>query len=189
MNTAIPIIILAAGNSSRLGHPKQLVPYRKHTLLSYTVHEALATNQGEVVVVLGAHEEEIQKTIQDATVISNKYWQEGMGSSIVAGVSYLMEKGAEGVVLLLCDQPYVTTELIRKVINGGMASGIAVCDYGESSGPPAYFSKHYFPELMALKGDHGARQVVKKYKEQLCYISFPKGRHDIDTAEDLKILS
>jgi len=187
--SALPtIVILAAGNSSRLGQPKQLVPFKKQTLLSYTIQEAKAAGLGEVVVVLGSGAEQLRKKIQDAQVILNSNWQKGMGSSIAAGVEHLMSEGAEAAVFLLCDQPFISAVLIKELAAAGAQSGIAICDYGVGQGPPSYFSNRFFSELRLLTGDSGAKPVIKNYAEQVSYVSFVEGRHDIDTIDDLKML-
>lgn len=187
MKAQTDIIILAAGCSSRLGRPKQLVSYGDQTLLSYTIQEAKAANLGKIMVVLGAKANEIQEAVNGVQTIMNEGWASGMGSSIVQGVQHISQE-SEGFVLLLSDQPYVTADLIHEVAIAGLENGISVCDYGEGKGPPSYFSKEYFEELQQLTGDQGAKSLIKKYVKKVKYVSFPKGRYDIDTVEDLKLL-
>jgi molybdenum cofactor cytidylyltransferase len=186
------IIILAAGSSSRLGRPKQNLIYKGETLLQRAVNITLASTCDVVVVVLGANEEIIKPTIESLaiTTIRNPDWQEGMASSIRTGINTLKQGGQniDSVILMLCDQPFVDTELLNQLIQKKQAKGITACTYKDTIGPPVLFDKKYFDELLLLKGHEGAKKLILKYPGDVETIPFPLGAVDIDTMEDYEKL-
>ena len=188
------IIILAAGSSSRLGEPKQQVLFKGKTLLQNAIETAQKTACKPVIVVLGANAEKIQSTIQNPEIIitQNSDWQQGMGSSIRVGLQQLLQTDAEinNVILLVCDQPFVTSELLKKLIATKAETGkkIVVCTYAETIGTPVLFDKMYFPELMNLQGQDGAKKLLKKFETEVATILFPFGEIDIDTPEEYAAL-
>jgi molybdenum cofactor cytidylyltransferase len=188
MKKIIPII-LAAGSSSRLGQPKQLLVYQGITLLERVFEIAKKVTKNTKIVV-GNYSEEIIQLIDDKQVIlHNPAAHEGMGTSIRVGVEAVKNE-ADAVLILLTDQPFVTFELLEKMIAlyEESQAPIIACDYGEQLGVPILFDRQFFPELLQLSGDKGARAFLKNYPDQIKTISFPEGKFDIDTPEDLVIL-
>jgi molybdenum cofactor cytidylyltransferase len=183
----IAIVMLAAGASTRLGQPKQLLRLGGKTLLAQICETALGVENQQVIVVLGANFEAIKPAIQHlpVQVFTNEKWAEGMGSSIACGMAHLPEN-ADAVLLLLCDQPFVTTILLEKLVEKWRlsAASIVASAYGGSFGPPALFDQKYFPELAALQGQQGAKKLMEKHRENLKLVDFPEGATDIDTVED-----
>lgn len=184
MRTAI--IILAAGKSSRLGQPKQLLETDQGTLLSKTVSACIDTGL-EVFIVLGAHRELILPCVPSRVkVICNEDWSLGMGKSIAVGVSEVMSD-FDGVVVTVADQPYLEASHITQLLSSeNEPDDIVVSRYSEGQGPPVYFGKKYFKELMELEDDNGARPVVRRHIDKVKYVTFPKGNLDIDTMSDVK---
>jgi molybdenum cofactor cytidylyltransferase len=186
----VGIVLLAAGNSSRLGRPKQLLQYGNQTLLRHCLRIANEAEASPVVLVLGAQAETIKKEISgiEAHVVVNDDWEEGMASSIRSGIKKLGEisSSAEGVVLMVCDQPYVTSTLLNNLLTAHQKSGkqIVACAYAGTFGPPALFHKSLFPELLQLNGDVGARNVIKQHADAVEVIPFPEGTFDVDTEAD-----
>ncbi|MCS5489478.1 nucleotidyltransferase family protein [Algoriphagus limi] len=185
------VIILAAGSSSRLGRPKQLIEYQDKTLLQGAVDVALASNTDSVVVVLGWNPELIKAGIETESIdfVVNKNWQEGMASSMQAGLRFLQEKiNPDQVILMLCDQPFVNTRLLNKLISKKhiTGKGIVACVYSDTMGVPAIFDQKYFEEMLNLKGFEGAKKVILKNLSDASSIDFPEGAIDLDTEEDLK---
>jgi len=184
------IVLLAAGSSSRLGRPKQALPFDGKTLLQHTKEIAADADVASIIVVLGANAELLQKDISTTGVrtILNDHWAEGMASSITCGVKDLLAQnsGVEGLVLMVCDQPYVTASLINELItvHQNTAKPIVTCSYADTFGPPTFFHKSLFPELMELTGDVGARSIIKKYTDNVEVIPFPEGVTDVDTEAD-----
>lgn len=178
----IAAVVLAAGASTRLGEPKQLLNIGGETLLERTVRVAREAGCAPIVVVLGAAHVEIlaDTRLTDAVSVINDEWQEGMASSIRLGVRTLgfIAKEAEGVLLMTCDQPAITVKHLTLLM---MKQEIKASRYAERNGVPAYFPKQYFPQLMALTGDSGARTLLAQVRSE----NLLHGELDIDTAGDL----
>jgi molybdenum cofactor cytidylyltransferase len=186
------IIILAAGNSSRLGRPKQLLSYRGKTLLSHVVAESLTASLQPVVVVTGAYHAVIEDSLrgQPVALAYNPGWETGMASGIVAGLAEALrvEPHIEAVIVAVCDQPYISAQLFRSLIEqyAGSGKGLIACTYSETLGTPVLFARQYFKDLSMLSGDAGAKQLLKRYRDDVTTIPFPKGSIDIDTEGDLR---
>jgi molybdenum cofactor cytidylyltransferase len=186
------IIILAAGNSSRLGRPKQLLPYRGKTLLSHVVDESVMADLKPVIVITGAYHTEIRGSLEgrSSELVFNPEWQKGMASGIVAGLQRAMviESALQSVIIAVCDQPYISGNLFRALIGEWTVSGkgVIACSYAETVGTPVLFGQKYFTELALLSGEAGAKQLLKRYPYDVGTIPFPKGNIDIDTEKDLK---
>lgn len=185
------IIILAAGSSSRLGQPKQLLKLGGKTLLAQICETALSIENQGVMVVLGAHCEAIKPAIEHLPmqVVYNEKWAEGMGGSIACGMAVLPET-TDAVLLLLCDQPFVSTVFLKNLVEKWRYSNshFVASQYGGSFGPPAVFSKKMFPELAALTGQQGAKKLMLAHAADMEVIDFPEGEKDIDTEADLALL-
>ena len=193
-NDKIGIVVLAAGGSSRLGGPKQLRLYNGKTLLKHAVDEAANSIADFVVVVLGADADKCVNEIEagKATVVENKEWQEGMATSLKAGLKTLLEQRVtvDGVIFMVCDQPFVSAIVLNNLINTFKETGksIVASNYGEVIGTPAFFQQALFAELMLLKGDEGAKKIIQLHKDELATILFPQGGIDIDGREDFEEL-
>ena len=189
------IIILAAGASTRLGQPKQLLKHNDVTFLQHTIDEALATGAQKVIVVLGSGAEKISDGInkKNASVVYNKNWEEGMASSIREGLhqSLLLSANVDAVILMVCDQPYVNAALLRNIVAQHVESGkpIVASQYKDTLGTPVLFHKSFYPELLKLTGDAGAKKILMDNKEQVHAVRFPLGYIDIDNTEDFDKLS
>lgn len=190
MNAAIDnvyAIILAAGASSRMGSPKQLLKWQGRPLLEHAVVNARALLDERVAVVLGANAGLIQATIDlgDITTIINPDWREGMASSIRAGVLALPASAA-GALILLCDQPLLNAAHIQKLLLSWQQTPnhIIACQYHHAVGVPALFPSVFFGELLALNGDSGAKPLFMKFANNLLKIPLPEAEIDIDCALD-----
>ena len=183
---------MAAGASGRLGQPKQNLIYNGKTLLQRSIDEALATGCAPVIVVLGANKEAIEPTIagMPVDIAYNDNWQEGMSSSIRTGITHLQKTHTKtsSVILMLCDQPFVTTELLKQLIHVNPAKGITACTYSTAVGPPVFFDGYYFSELLLLKGNEGAKQLMLKHEGHINTVPFLPGSIDIDTMDDFERL-
>ena len=188
------IIILAAGESSRLGYPKQIAKYKEKTLLQLAIDAANDANVDKRVLVLGANRDEIKKTFPGASIpnIPNPHYQKGMSSSIKVGLEYMLKiDKPDQVIIMLCDQPFVDAKILNKLIatQKKESKGIIACSYSKTVGVPILFGSAYFKELMALTGDEGAKNIVLAHEDDLATVAFPKGKVDIDTEEDLRDLN
>ena len=190
MSSSVSILLLAAGSSQRLGRPKQLLPFRGTTLIRHLAAEALASKAREVTVVIGASAEAVRRELSDLglNIRENNRWGEGLSASIRTGLETLPET-AEGVLLMLCDQPLVTSSLLNTMIDHFAApDGIVACEYADTVGVPVLLSRKLVPELLRLSGDVGAKEVLKAHREEVSLIPFPGGALDIDVPGDLEQL-
>lgn len=184
------LIILAAGASTRLGSPKQQLIYKGRTLLQHCIDMALASNCSPVIVVLGAHSMVISPEIpsERVSVVQNPDWEEGMASSIRAGITALQQKAPDAteVIFMVCDQPYVDTDhlnnLVRQRLDTG--KGIIASYYNDTMGVPVLFDQGFFPALLSLKGEEGAKKLLYRYEQEVAAVPFPQGSVDIDTLAD-----
>ncbi len=189
------VIILAAGESSRLGSPKQLLVYSGATLLQHAIDAAQSSDAVSVIVVLGANADLITGELKSAraNIVVNATWKEGMASTIRYGIQTLVKLNpqAEAVILMVADQPFVTAALLNNMmeVNRKEQRSIVAGKYGDTFGTPVLFGKRFFPELLELTGDTGAKSLVRKYMNDVTFVPFPKGDIDIDTMGDYKKLS
>lgn len=188
----IGAIILAAGNSSRLGRPKQLMAYRGRTLLTHVIAEAQAADLRPLTVVTGAFQAEVSESLRGEAVdiVFNPAWETGMASGIVAGMSnmLLLYPDVNAVVIAVCDQPFISASLLLKLVSTFETSGkgIVGCSYENSVGTPVLFSSAYFEQLLALSGNEGAKKLVRQHTDDLATVDFPEGNIDIDTPDDAR---
>ena len=190
---SIGIIILAAGASTRLGEPKQNLLFRGKSLLNHALTVAKTTDCTPIFIVTGAHTFETDDVSDSGVfVVQNPDWQKGIASSINLSVSYLQQKAPNisGVILMVCDQPYVTSTLLHRLIAERIKTNkpIIACSYQDTLGTPVLFDKRYFDVLHALEGDEGAKKIILKNLEEVASISFDLGSIDIDTKDDYKQL-
>lgn len=191
MENKTAIIILAAGSSSRLGEPKQLLSYQGKTLLRHTADEALM-GTSQVLVVTGEENIKIAGEIENLGHIRNENWNEGMASSIRKGLQEALERfpEAQDFIFTVCDQPFITVSIFQALMEKRNSSqkGIIASAYADTLGTPVLFSIDYTKELLNLKGHEGARKLILQYKKDTDSVSFEQGKWDIDTPEDYKKL-
>lgn len=190
----VGLIVLAAGASTRMGTPKQLLRYNRQTLIHHIVEVAIASVCQPVIVVLGAYAERIQPEIDPLKIhiVENPLWREGMSTSIRLGVETLnvINPEAEAVVIMLCDQPFVSPQLINQLVEIHQTSGklIVASEYASTLGVPALFNRALFAKLTTLSGTAGAKQLIKNYAQEVLAIPFPDGLIDLDTPTDYEQL-
>ncbi|WP_233790606.1 NTP transferase domain-containing protein [Dyadobacter sp. CY343] len=189
----VGIIILAAGNSSRLGEPKQLLTFRNKTLIRHIVETAVEVAGEKVIVVTGSSAALIENELAGlpCRTTFNPHWLEGMASSIVLGVTVLKDTDPDitGCILAVSDQPFVTAEIFQNLIAGAnFDAAIVASSYGNTIGTPVFFSKSYFEQLLQLKGNEGAKKLILAHKSEVRSLPFPLGTVDIDTQEDYQNL-
>ncbi len=191
---ASALMILAAGASTRLGRPKQLLPFRGRSLLRHAAETALASSCRPVVVVLGALADRLKGELRGlpVTVAINPQWNEGISSSIRAGLKALAPEGAgpNAVLIMLCDQPLISAQFLDRLVavHQSSGSGIVAAEYEGGAGVPALFSRAYYSELAALSGNRGAKPVIVKHAKHAERIPLPEAAMDIDRPEDIQRL-
>lgn len=188
--SAVGVVILAAGASTRMGTPKQLLPLQGRSFLRQAAETALASVCQPIIVVLGAYAEQLRQEVENlpVQVVENLRWAEGMSSSVWAGVAALdaTPDKISAVVLTLCDQPFVSAQVINQIVEAYHVTGkpIVASEYAGTLGVPALFSRTFFSELKALRRGEGAKQVITKHAHEVFGVPFPEGAIDIDTPKD-----
>ncbi|MBI3259933.1 MAG: nucleotidyltransferase family protein [Ignavibacteriae bacterium] len=186
------ILILAAGESKRLGRAKQLLDWNGETLLqkSISTAEQLSSKHNtEIHIVLGARCNELLPYIKnkDIVICHNERWFTGIGSSIQCGIKEIESRGKfDAVLIMLCDQPFITSDHLQKLLEQFSTSekGIVATSHSGVNGVPAIFDKKYFTEMLALQGDQGAKRLIEKFDSVVELIAFDDAKIDIDTMED-----
>lgn len=185
----IGLVVLAAGQASRMGLPKLLLPLQGRSLVRFTIERLLESPVQTTVVVLGAHADLVRDELADLPVAFavNERYAEGQSTSLRAGLSAL-PADAEAVVFALADQPLVTADVVRSLVERYTATGrpIVYPTYAGQQGTPVLFARALFPEIHALTGDVGARQVIRRHPDAAVEVPFPSAEplRDVDTWED-----
>lgn len=184
----IPIVVLAAGTSRRMGTTKQVLPAQDgNTLLQNAISVALATEMSPVVVVVGADKANVVPTLVGlpVTIVDNANWASGMASSVKVGLAaaYMMAPAMEGALFLVCDQPYITAALLNEMRRHYIEKRpkAVVCRYGTSWGVPVLVGSSLLADLTRIEGDQGAKPLLKKHVEDVVFLDFDLGAIDIDT--------
>lgn len=188
---SVAAIILAAGASSRLGEPKQLLRFHGETLLARSMRLATEASVTPVFAVLGAHSQLITASVgfNSAIPILNPQWESGIASSLCAGMDALNTHNpeSEGVLLMTCDQPYLSSTHLRRLLyrfQTHQAQRIVASAYAETVGTPAIFPNAMFDRIRSLRGDRGARVVLLEEQGSLVRVTLECGEVDIDLPED-----
>lgn len=189
--SSIHVLVLAAGASKRLGQPKQLVRLDGRPLLHTVVTHAVSVAGHAVTVVLGAHAQETAMLLKHspASVIINRQWEEGLAASIRCGIAAL-PPACDAVLIMLADQVGLTSDDLKRLMSAwkGQDGVIAASLYSGTVGVPAIFPRWCFAELMALRGDRGARALLLRHTDRLTRVPMPNAAHDLDTPEQLETL-
>ncbi|MDB4965776.1 MAG: 4-diphosphocytidyl-2C-methyl-D-erythritolsynthas e [Myxococcales bacterium] len=188
-------IILAAGASTRLGRPKQLLPFRGQTLLGRAIVAVSAAPVRRVLVVLGAHAALIRAhaNADGVDFVENVDWRHGMGSSIGAGMRALpAQPPPDAVLLAVCDQPLLTSEHVAALVEAHRQhpGSLVASRYDDDVvGVPALFPRALFAELRAMAPHSGAKAIIQRHRDMTVLLPFPEGAFDIDTPDDYEQLS
>ena len=185
-------IVLAAGGSSRYGRCKQLVEINGYSLVRLAVDKLSSVfSHDRISVVVGANPEAVAQAISSlpVNIVENNHWQQGLASSIKAGINSL-EPGCRAVLITLCDQVLVTEEHLRRLVDRWMAdpSRIIASGYAGTLGTPAVIPAEFFPQLLALEGDAGAKSVLRNNTDNVRTIPIPEAEFDLDVPADLEKL-
>lgn len=186
------ILVLAAGASTRLGQPKQLVKLGGRPALHRVVSNCVAVAGSAVTVVIGANAQELSHLLghSPASVVLNRQWEEGIAASIRRGLA-AVPTTSEAVMIVLGDQVAVTADDLRRLVSAwkGEEGVIAAAVYDHHVGVPAIFPRICFSELAQLRGDQGARLILERNNYRLARVSMPNAALDLDTPEDLAALT
>lgn len=196
-------LLLAAGSASRMrdttgGHqesfPKILLHFNGKTLLQHIINQVQPINDSTLLVVTGCYHQQLEPILaaQQIPFVFNKQWEEGMGTSIQNGIKHIQQHyaTAHNVIILVCDQPYISAGLLQQMIDTQQhtGKGIVACAYNDTTGTPVLFDKKYFNQLALLQGPYGAKKMMGEFMNDLISISFAEGAIDIDTPDDYEQL-
>jgi CTP:molybdopterin cytidylyltransferase MocA len=178
-----------------MGHPKQILQYRGESLLRRAALATLGAGCRPVIVVTGANAGLSRRELEGLNVqeVFNPLWETGMASSIRAGIEALLIAAPDTAasVLLLCDQPHVTADVISRLVEAHLATGspVVASAYAGGFGAPALFVRTLFAGLTRLEGAAGAKQVIKRHAARAHFVPFPGGEVDVDTPDDYSRLT
>ena len=193
----VSAVILAAGTSSRMGQAKQLLPLGSSTVLAQTLEHARAAAVDEVILVLGSSAEPIrhqlsQTLLAGVKVVVNQSYQQGMASSLRAGLSALDPQSAAALIVL-GDQPFTPPQTLDQIIQAYRDSGapIVIPTWQGTRGNPVLLDRSVFPEALALEGDVGCRAIFEKHLEEIVNVEVEDGGVllDIDDRADYERLA
>jgi molybdenum cofactor cytidylyltransferase len=183
----IPILLLAAGSSTRMGQPKQLLPWGEQTLIEHQIQILLKTEH-PVNVVLGSSSNLILPVIEKfpINVFLNTEWESGMGSSISFGIRQIIQKfpDADGVLITLLDQPMIQTAYLQTMLDAFRSGSQQIIISQSSSGwtgVPVLFDRCYFKDLVELRNEEGAKRLVKRHEENVIQLDAGELLEDMDT--------
>lgn len=183
-------IILAAGSSSRMGQSKQMLDIHGEKLLRKTVHTFVEASVSPIAVVLGADEKAHRELLTDLPIhiVLNPNWRRGMGSSLKAGLSYLLsvDPSMSAVMVSVCDQPLLSADIIVGLIKKYQQEHkpIVASRYSGVPGVPVLFDAAYFERLASLPDNQGAKKIILENPSDVSVVPFPGGEIDLDTMED-----
>ena len=183
-------LVLAAGGSTRLGAPKQLLPYKGATLLDHVLDTARACEFDQLICVIGGSATEIREHVDlsNAEIVENPHFGEGCSSSIAAALQ-TVDARADVVVLMLADQPGVTADTVAALIKGRGAAPLAACAYEDGRGHPLAFDRSTFADLKRLHGDKGVWKLLDLRAGEVVDVPIPGlTPRDVDTDEDYRAL-
>ncbi len=182
------IVILAAGNSSRMGQPKQLLDFGGQPLIRHAAQAAIDSRGHSVVVVCGQFEDEIRGALHGLAVeiAPNPHWAGGMGTSIQAGLRALAPYRPDGVILTLGDLPMLTSATYNQLLDAHSSSAkpIVASAYAGTVGVPVLFTKEYFEPLMALTPAQGCKGIILAHEGDALRLPCPEAEADVDTPVD-----
>ena len=181
-------LVLGAGGSSRLGAPKQLLPYGGGTLLGHVVGVARGCGFDQLVVAIGGAAEEVRASVElaGADVVENDAYGAGCSSSIAAALASV-DPRCDVVVLMLGDQPGVTAARVAALLDGRGGAPLAICRYDDGRGHPIAFARNTFGELAALHGDKGVWRLLDERASEVEEVAVAGPVPlDVDTPEDYR---
>ncbi|MET2985398.1 nucleotidyltransferase family protein [Aureibaculum conchae] len=190
----IAMVILAAGASIRMKAIKQLLPWKKTSLLGHSIEQSLSSKVDSVFVVLGANKEKIAPTLKDYNIqiIENEDWRLGLGKSIACAIQFLDNSPTQfnGVLIALADQPLLTASYYNKLIVEfkESKSGIVSTQQNSTIGVPAVFNENYYERLSFLYEDRGAKALIKQNLDDVRFVNPDGIALDVDTIDSYQEL-
>lgn len=189
MSDTIAILLLAAGESARMGRSKQLLTLDGEALLVRAVKTAISLTSN-TTVVLGANNEAHSNIIKHlpVTCIVNNHWRNGMGSSLKAGFKHVTttRPQTEAIIVMACDQPLISTQHLINLTQAHLAStkNIVASHYQHTLGIPVLFAKALFPQILTIDDAQGAKKILTQNHDDVTAVDFQEAAIDLDTEQD-----
>ncbi|NRB64135.1 MAG: nucleotidyltransferase family protein [Saprospiraceae bacterium] len=189
-DSVLPVVVLAAGQASRMGQAKQLLEVNGESLLAMAIRKGASVSGGAPIVVTGAYHQQLEPVIKknDAYSAFNPNWMQGMGSSIAVGIHKveMVYPQARGAFIILADQPRITSQKLQSFVSVFLADypKQVVAAYNGTYGAPAIFHRDLFPELGLLSEQKGAKKIILKYLVKGTAVSCPDAAFDVDTPQE-----
>jgi len=179
----VSAILLAAGESKRMGKPKLLLPFGKGTILGQTIDNLLSSKVNEIIVVVGYRAQEMIKAIANrpVKVVVNPIYHQGMSTSIIVGLN-LVDNKAQRLMIALADQPLINNKIFNRLVEESLGAnkGITIPIYRGKRGNPIIFSTKYKEKLLSLKGDVGGKQIIKQHPDDILEVAIDSKSINID---------
>ena len=187
------ILILAAGEARRFGACKQLAEFQNKPLLQHVLEAAFRLPHKRLVIITGKYDQEIKTAATNgffggAELIYNPDWPEGMSSSIRLGCQ-LLASDCDQILVLLSDQVLISTDELHALVDGTDLTELACAGFSGTVGPPALFGRAFYPELLSLDAENGAKQILTNPENHVRIVPMASAGWDIDTPEDLENLA
>ena len=183
----VTAVVLAAGSSTRMGRNKLLLPFGGESLVRRAVRAAADAGVDRVVAVLGHEEPRVRAELEGlpCVIVVNPDHAQGVGTSLRSGVRHAA--GADAILVVLADMPFVTAAMIAALVERHRATGapLVVSHYGDVQAPPTLYARPLFPELLSIPGERCAKQVVRRHEQEAEVVAWPiDALRDIDVPED-----
>lgn len=189
----IASILLAAGESSRLGFSKQLISFKGELLIESLARKIVSLSLPKNICITGAHKSEVQSAVEsfDVETVHNEYYKNGMSSSIMKGVrEVIMDEAIDAILIAVCDQPLIPTSHYQKLVEVYLETEnkIVSSKYGDTYGVPAVFDRDFFQEMLSIDSGGGAKRIIKNNLKSTCFVQCEEAAIDIDTPKDYEAL-
>jgi molybdenum cofactor cytidylyltransferase len=185
----VAAVVLAAGGSERMGMPKQLLPIEGQPMVRRVAQAVCEAGLAQVIIVVGAYAEAVEQALRGlpVEVVSNDTWAEGLSSSVRAGLGALRPE-VHAALMVLADQPALTPGLLQSLVTRYRSTGariVAPFSRGQR-GHPVLIDRTLFPELMAVQGDQGGKNLLARLKVEIERVEWddPVDLQDVDTLQD-----
>lgn len=184
------VMILAAGEATRMGKAKMLLPFKKRSILAHLIEEIQSVEPNIIQLVSGHYHDLIRAEINtdNVCIVHNTDYKLGMSSSIQVGLTAMLKAcpSLDFLIIVVSDQPFLNSSILRSLIikQQETAKGIIASSYNGIMGTPVLLSSAYFTHIYNLTGDKGARVILQQFPTDLETVEFEKGEFDIDTVED-----
>ncbi len=188
----VAVVILAAGMSTRMGKPKQILPLAGKPMVVHTARRARSSKAERCLAVIGPERETMEAALERVIdeVVINENFAAGQGTSIATAITYLIETDdlfgpCDAAVFVLGDQPGIQTKVIDRVIDAwNRGAGIVMAQYADRAGHPVLFDRQFWSELAALEGDEGGKSVIARHSADVVYVTV-EGHSPMDVDTDM----